>query len=170
MAKKDKTEFVIFLILLAILLFFLFVYLSSKNKKNLSKNDFTSIESDKREKMIPTNTPTPKPIPHGKVEFTVSTGKGSIGPEMSQGSVDPYDPSLGATQTLTIQVAEPVEKVVAILKTDNKVSPEYQLKKIDEAGNWIGSWTVNDSYLYKYTLTIKATGPTGTSKIDYTLR
>jgi len=95
---------------------------------------------------------------------------------MGQGSIDPYDPAPGAQQTLTIEINnfdKPVEKVTAILTTDNKVSPEYPLKQIDgteNSGHWQGSWIINDSYLYNYILTIKATGTNGTSKVDITLR
>lgn len=169
MKDKNKIEWGFFSILFVVLILLLVFYFSSKQKPNLTKSGPTSIESDKREKIPPTNTPTPKPIPHGKVEFTVSTGKNSTGPRMRKGSIDPYDPDLGATQTFTIDVDEPVNKVIAILTTDNKVSSEYQLKKTTGT-TWQGSWKVNDSYLYKYKLTIKAVGPNGTSKVGITLR
>ncbi|MFA6081343.1 MAG: hypothetical protein WC741_02960 [Patescibacteria group bacterium] len=169
MINKNKIEWGLLFALLTMLVLFIVVFFSIKQTAVPTENGPTSIESDKREKITPTNTPTPKPIPHGKVEFGVSVGKGTKGPIMSQGSIDPYDPEHGAVQTLTIEVSEPVEKVVAILATDNKVSQEYKLKKV-KGTTWKGSWRVNDSYLYNYILTIKATGPTGTSKIDYTLR
>ena len=172
--KKNNLELVIFLVLLSIFIFFLSTYFSLKNKKNR----LTLVESGKRSKqlLIPTNTPTPKPIPHGKTTFSVSLSQKVPGPRIGQGFIDPYDPALGGKQTLTIEINnfdKSVEKVVAVLTTDNKVSPEYQLKQIDGAenkGHWQGSWTVNDSYLYNYLLTVKATGPNGTSKIDITLR
>lgn len=169
MINKNKIEWGLFFALLTMLVLFIVVIFSIKQTSVLTENGPASIESDKRKKITPTNAPSPKLIPHGKVEFGVSTGKGSKGPQMSQGSIDPYDPELGATQTLVIEVAEPVEKVTAILVTDNKTSPEYQLKKV-KGTTWVGSWKVDDSYLYKYVLTIKATGPNGTSKVDITLR
>ena len=169
MAKKN------FLVLLVILVVFLLSYLSLKKKtdlldkiiKNQPENNLT---------LIPTNTPTPRPIPHGKQSFSVSLGQKVPGPRMGQGFIDPYDPALEEKQTLTIEVNnfdKPVEKVAAILTTDNKVSPEYPLKQIDGTennGHWQGSWTVNNSYLHNYVLTIKAVGPNGTSKVDITLR
>ena len=170
MINKNKIEWGLLFALLTMLVLFVVLIFSIKQTSVLTKNGPASIESDKR---TPTNIPTvtriPRPIPHGKTEFTVSTGKGSPGPRMIQGFIDPYDPSLGKIQTLIIQVAEPVEKVTAILITDNKTSQEYQLKKV-KGTTWAGSWKVNDSYLYKYVLTIKASGSTGTSKIDITLR
>lgn len=169
MINKNKIEWGLLFALLTMLVLFIVVIFSIKQTAVLTENGPTSIESDKRKKITPTNTPSPKPIPHGKVEFAVSTGKGSTGPRMSQGFIDPYDPKPGAIQTLAIEVAEPVEKVTAILITDNKTSQEYQLKKV-KGTTWAASWKINDSYLYKYVLTIKATGPNGTSKVDITLR
>lgn len=169
MINKNKIEWGLLFALLTMLVLFIVVIFSIKQTAVLTENGPTSIESDKRKKITPTSAPSPKPIPHGKVEFTVSTGKNSKGPQMSQGFIDPYDPELGAIQTLVIEVAEPVEKVTAILVTDNKTSAEYQLKKV-KGTTWAGSWKINDSYLYKYVLTIKATGPNGTSKVDITLR
>lgn len=169
MINKNKIEWGLLFALLTMLVLFIVVIFSIKQTSVLTENGPTSIESDKRKKITPTSTPSPKPIPHGKVEFTVSTGKNSKGPQMSQGFIDPYDPKLGAIQTLVIEVAEPVEKVTATLITDNKTSQEYQLKKV-KGTTWMGQWKVKDSYLYKYVLTIKAIGPNGTSKVDVTLR
>jgi len=170
MINKNKIEWGLLFALLTMLVLFVVVIFSINKTYVPTDSGPTSIESDKRAPAnIPTPTRVPRPIPHGKTEFTVSTGKGSPGPLMSQGFIDPYDPKLGGIQTLVIEVAEPVEKVTAILITDNKTSPEYQLKKI-KGTTWQVSWKVNDSYLYRYVLTIKATGPTGTSKIDITLR
>ncbi|MFA6532444.1 MAG: hypothetical protein WCT22_00425 [Patescibacteria group bacterium] len=170
MVNKNKIEWGLLFALLTLLVLFVVVIFSIKQFPVPIEKGPSSIESDKR---APTNIPiptrVPRPIPHGKTEFTVSTGKGSPGPLMSQGSINPYDPKLGGIQTLEIEVAEPVSKVVAVLMTDHKNSPKYPLKKI-KGTTWQGSWKVNDSYLYRYVLTIEATGPTGTSKIDITLR
>jgi hypothetical protein len=173
MINKNKIEWGLLFALLTMLVLFVVLILSIKQTAVPTKNEPTSIESDKRKRITPTDIPiitrTPRPIPHGKVEFSVSVGKGSTGPQMSQGFIDPYDPEFGGVQNLVIEVAEPVEKVTAILVTDNKTSPEYQLKKVKDT-TWLASWKVRDSYLYKYVLTIKATGPNGSSKVDITLR
>lgn len=174
-AKKNTIEFV-FLIFLVVLLVSLVIFYSFKNKKNLPENDLSQIESDKREKILPSNNPTPKPIPNGKVEFEVSVGKKAIGPKMISAFVDPYDPRIGEKQVAGVDLTNlsPIEKVVAILRTDNKTSKEYELTQASgdskDKGHWEGSWTVDDSYLYKYTLTFKATASNGTSKVEITLR
>ena len=97
------------------------------------------------------------------------------GPRIGRGEIDPYDPSLNQLQKLTIEVNDtvPVESVTATLKTDNKISQEYQLSPNTSnqlIGNWTGQWVVDDSYLYTYVLTIKAVSRNGTSQIDVTLR
>lgn len=163
------------IVLLIILVVFLLIYLSLKKKTDLLDKIIKN-QPKKNLTLTPANAPPPKPIPHGKQGFIVSLGQKVPGPRMGQGFIDPYDPALEEKQTLTIEVNnfdKPVEKVTAILTTDNKVSPEYPLKQIDGTennGHWQGSWTVNNSYLHNYVLTIKAVGPNGTSKVDITLR
>jgi hypothetical protein len=122
-----------------------------------------------------TPTPTPRPIPHGKEDFFVSIGSGSKGPKMGKGTIDPYDPALNSQQQLTIEVGDPVgvSQVETILETDHKKIGPFQLKLINgdnKSGNWNGEWLVDDSYLYKYVLTINATGASGQSSVSVTLR
>gem|GEM_PF-2121388 len=119
-------------------------------------------------------TPSPKPIPHGTKNFMVSIGSDIKGPRMGKGTIDPYDPAFSGKQKLTIEVNDtvPVQKVVAILKTDKK-SVEHALTagpRVTNKGNWSGEWTVDDSYLYTYILSIQATSANGTSSVDVTLR
>lgn len=159
MAKKDKTEFIIFLILVSVLVITLLIYSSSKNKQNLSANNFSSVESGKRPD-IPTPTRTPRKIPHGKMEFSVGQSDKTV-PQLSKGSIDPYDPENGTTQTMTIAVkhSQPVDKVTATLKTDNATSQPYffrLVKGTNTDGEWQGSWKVTDTYLYTYVLTLNA--------------
>jgi len=97
------------------------------------------------------------------------------GPRMGAGSIDPYDPAKGGKQQVTIEIGDktPIQKVVAILKTDNKTSPAVELKPLNGAtnqGNWQGEWIVDDTYLYTYILTIRATSASGTSYTDILLR
>ncbi len=121
-----------------------------------------------------TPTPSPKPIPHGTKNFMVSIGSDVKGPRMGKGTIDPYDPAFGGNQKLTIEVNDtvPVQKVVATLKTDKKTT-EHALTAgpgVTNKGNWSGEWTVDDSYLYTYVLSIQATSASGTSTVDVTLR
>lgn len=127
--------------------------------------------------MKPVNSPTPspKPIPHGPKNFYVSIGSEVKGPRMGKGTIDPYDPAVGGKQRLTIEVNDtvPVQKVVAILKTDKKTSEPHMLTAapgVTTKGNWSGEWVMDDSYLYTYILSIQATSASGTSSVDITLR
>ena len=119
-----------------------------------------------------TPTPKPKPIPHGKKNFFTTIN--GDGPKMGQGTIDPYDPALNSTQQLTIEVADSkVSKVEAFLQTDHNKTGPFQLKLIsgsDKSGNWNGEWTVDDSYFYKYLLTIVATGAKGESSVTINFR
>jgi len=122
-----------------------------------------------------TPTPSPKPIPHGTTDFFVSVGKEVKGPRMGKGTIDPYDPEAGDKQRLTIAVSDtvPVTKVVATLKTDKKTSKPYELlpgSGTSMNSNWTGEWTIDDTYLYTYVLSIQATSSSGTSTVDVTLR
>lgn len=125
-------------------------------------------------KVIPP-TPTAKPIPHGTTDFFVSVGKEVKGPRMGKGTINPYDPEIGGKQRLTIAVSDtvPVTKVVAILKTDKKTSEPHALLPgtgTSMSSNWTGEWTIDDTYLYTYVLSIQATSASGTSTVDVTLR
>jgi len=121
-----------------------------------------------------TPTPSPKPIPHGTKNFMVSIGSDVKGPRMGKGTIDPYDPVLGGKQKLTIEVNDtvPVQKVVATLKTDKKTTEHILTANpgVTNKGNWSGEWTIDDSYLYTYILSIQATSANGTSSVDVTLR
>ena len=176
-SKKNRVELVAFLVLLVILFLFLSVYFSSKNK-NIFTSILTSIESDKRsnKKLIPTNAPTPipRPIPHGTKGFTVGQSDKTV-PQFRKGSIDPYDPAKGQTQTVTIAVkhSQPVTKVTATLTTDHATSQPYSFKLIsgsDTDGDWQGSWPVTDSYLYTYVLTLNAVSSGSPGSVTITLR
>lgn len=139
-----------------------------------TNNSQTTTPSSVPSKMV-TPTPSPKPIPHGTTDFFVSVGKEVKGPRMGKGTISPYDPEIGANQKLTIAVSDtvPVTKVVATLKTDKKTSEPHVLTLgtgTNLSGNWTGEWTMDDSYLYTYVLSVQATSASGTSTVDVTLR
>lgn len=125
------------------------------------------------EKLGPTSTP--KPIPHGKIDFNVSGGN-DAGPTIGKGFIDPYDPPLHGEQSVSVDVMSkksPVLSVVAILSTDLAVSSPYQFQRIagtEIKGTWKGSWKVDDTYLHTYRLAIIAKSADGESRIDITLR
>jgi hypothetical protein len=184
--RQKQTEILIFLVaVLAIVLLWYFYFFNKPSSKNNGNNQVnTNNEAVVTEKILPTSitpstlapTLTPVPLLHGKQGFVVSVGRGSLGPKLGRGFIDPMDPQIGEKQTFTIEVNDQtqVKKVVASLVTDNKTSPEYELKQIDgtpnKKGNWQGSWTIDDSYLHKYLINLKAFGDKDVSSITITLR
>ena len=128
------------------------------------------------EEVTPTLTPSPKPIAHGKSGFLISLGSNVKGPRMGKVDIDPYDPELNSLQKITVEVVDkdnPVNKVYATLTTDNRTSPRQELKLISgtvNSGNWEAMWTVGDTYLYNYVLTLEAVSLSGTSSVNITLR
>ena len=165
----------ILVVIITILSYFQMKQTSSKSSKNTGTKIFTDILHSPEIEVI-TNTPTSKPrqIPSGKTEFNIGQSDKTV-PQLSKGSIDPYDPSKGSTQVITIKVKndQPVTKVTAILKTDNNTSNSYPFKLItgtDTDGEWQGSWTVENSHLYTYELTLNAVSSNGTGTITTTLR
>lgn len=124
-------------------------------------------------KKIPTPTHSPRPIPSGKKTFSVSSGK-KTGPLFGEGAIDPYDPKIKATQTISVAITgtKPVTTATLTMQTDTKTKkvPMKIISGTNTNGVWEGSWTVDDSYLFTYVATITASDNTETNKIDLTLR
>jgi hypothetical protein len=115
----------------------------------------------------------PKAIPHGKIPFSATTTW--PGPKFTGGSFDPYDPAKGSTMVITISVndTQPVQKVWANVTSDHKTSatiPFHRVTGTDLSGDWQGTWTVDDTYLYTYMVTIQAQSANGPTKDEIALR
>jgi len=155
-SKKNRTELVAFLVLLAILFLFLSAYFSLKNN-NIFTSILTSIESDKRSKKL--ITPTPRPIAQGKQTYSTQGGS-KTGPKVSKVVVDPFDPKTGEKQMFEVKIKDttPVITVTLTLKTDHG-EKNYPLKLFqgkDTDGLWSISFETEDKHDYVYTATITA--------------
>lgn len=122
----------------------------------------------------PTATPTPRPIPHGKKGFTVSSGK-KTGPQFSRGVIDPYDPASGEKQIISVSLAStsPVSNITATVKSDHKeVSvPFVLIEGIGTDGRWEGTIVYSDTYFYTYNVKLVAKDEAGeTNEVELTLR
>lgn len=108
-------------------------------------------------------------------------GGGNFGPNMpsvSGGSISNFDPLIGETQTLSLNVnvtspaTSPITAVTVTLITDSGRRPGQSLSLVsgtDLSGQWQGSWVIDDTHCNNYQIEIKATNATGTSTVTLTL-
>jgi len=125
---------------------------------------------------IPTATPSPTPrsIPGGPQTFFPGGMTGS-NTTIKKGTITPYDPPQGSTQTVELQIADPnnVKSVQVMVTTDSACSPFSLTLSSGTAldGVWSGSWVVNNTYAYTYLMSIEVTnGNNAISHLDLTLR
>jgi len=92
----------------------------------------------------------------------MSHGKAVQGPKPSQIVINPYDPKIGAKQTITIDVK--YETAIAsgsiTMETDEKTK-KYALKKIsgtNTQGVWETTITTDDTHDYIYNVAIEFVG------------
>lgn len=121
----------------------------------------------------PIPTPTPNPIPHGNKGFSVSSR--NPGPRMGRGTITPYDPAIGTTQSISINVSDsinPVTSVGVIVQTDHATTTHAMSLTSGTTSNgvWTASWTVTDSYNYTYKATLSAGSASGINAVTMTLR
>lgn len=122
----------------------------------------------------PTATPTPRPIPHGKKGFTVSSGK-KTGPQFSRGNIDPYDPPIGGKQIISVLLksVSPVQSLTGTSKSDTKETTVLltRVEGSDTDGRWEGTIQYSDTYFYTYNLKLVAKDEKGeTNEVELTLR
>lgn len=121
-----------------------------------------------------TPTPTPTKLFHGKDTYIVSRGAQAKGPNISEISLDPLDPAVGAQQTISVKVTHnsPVSDVSVKLRTDTKTTTlKLALSEGSNlGGTWNTTWTVPESYLYNYIATVVATSAKDETSIPITIR
>lgn len=172
--EKKGIKIEVVLIALALLLFFAVAYLIAVNfiehKEKLSKMDNNMFTVTK-----PKPSRSPKPIPHGNKDFSISQSDKSA-PQMRSGQISPFDPEIGSKQSISVKVVhtKPVVKVMGLLNTDNSQIGPVEFKLVEGNnldGTWQGEWQVDDSYLYTYVLRLNAVDNNGKeSRIEAILR
>lgn len=176
--KKMKAAFgrpLVLIILLFILvnLFLISRYLSKRQKL------IPQVQKPTAEEELPLyqdeiqKGPTPRPLPQGKIGFTVGQSDKS-GPQFRRGFIDPYDPKVGERQAISITVKDeaPVRSVSVAIISDNG-SKKYQMDLVEGTeldGRWQVSWEVKDTHLYTYNVVLEAVGKRGAQKVEMTLR
>jgi len=120
------------------------------------------------------NYPIPAPLPTGKQVYNVSRGSGSKGPNISQISVDNFDPKIGELQTYSIKITDPfgVEKVTLTLFTDYKIKTYEAVFKDGKPtdGVWKTVVTTEDSHNFVYRMRIEAQDRRDKSETTVTVR
>lgn len=132
--------------------------------------------TDTAQKPLAQNTPkveAARPLPTGRQPFTISSGEKNV-PRITGGYIDPYDPKIGAAQTIAVNVEDenPVDSVRVAIETD-RGSKTHLLKLASgtrNKGTWEGSWRIDDSYNQRYRAILIATSRTGKATIELTLR
>jgi hypothetical protein len=110
-------------------------------------------------------TPTPIPILSGTQKYTISGGTKGL-PQITSLALDPQDPVVGKTQTISVAAnnATPIKEVIAILHLDNNKDFEYTLD-LKEGTNTNGTWTKTitfpSAYNINYRVTVKARNGNG---------
>lgn len=120
---------------------------------------------------VPTPTPTATYLKPGKETYIYSAGEGTTVPKLSQVDIEPHDPKKGQTQKVDVKYmhSSPIQQISIQLFSDNK-SETHQLTRKDGTdmnGTWSGTWTVDDTVLYRYSLRffVKADG----KEVPYTV-
>ncbi len=175
-SSKQASQSQITAALIAILLIIgatAFAWYWMQNQAPLKEESQTGQKVALEPTKVPTPTPTPRPIPHGKWGFGVSTSQ--RGPQLGRGYLDPYDPAYGAKQIITLYASDDkaVQSVRATIKTDTKVHQPIEFTRIngsDLGGEWQGSWTVDDTYLYTYSMVFEAQSQNGKTQVESTFR
>lgn len=181
--KKIKTAFgrpLVLIILLFILvnLFLISRYLSSRQKlipqvQKPTAEEELPLWEDKIPQATQSSTAGVRPLPQGKVGFTVGQADKKA-PLMGRGFIDPYDPKPGEKQTVSINVKDkvPVRSVAVTLKTDNS-SKKYNMDLVEGTeleGRWEASWMVDDTHDHTYHAILETVGEKGSTSVDITLR
>lgn len=126
------------------------------------------------ESTTPTPTPPPTKLFHGKDSYSISRGSAATGPSPSKLTLDPLDPEVGANQTFTVEISHTYPVVTAFLsiRSDTKTTkvPLSLVSGTAQKGTWQGSWTVPETYLYNYVVTITAQSASDQSSIPVAIR
>lgn len=116
----------------------------------------------------PTPQPSPQPSPitqyQGDLTVFVSTPNN---PQMMRVVISPFDPTVGANQTITLSVRDtsgtPITGVLLTVLTDNR-SNNYQMSLQSGSntnGVWAASFTVTDTHETRYEIRFLATNQNG---------
>ena len=172
---KKKSWLVVIGVLIAIILIGEIIWARAYLKGLSLQTDTPSARTDAGVKQgSPSPTPLPKRLPQGRQEFSVSSKDATKGPQFSTIVIDPYDPRVGGSQTMTIAISGklPVKSVSVTVATE-KGRKSYPLTLASgEATNgvWEGKWNVDDTHDVVYNASFMAQDSTYTDTVTLTMR
>lgn len=175
--KKNKKLSILLPILLALLVVIsgtaYYVYKTIEPKQMADESESNRKTAVNSPTVTPTPKPTIQPIVKGSVTYNVSQGAHK-GPDVVQMIIDPQEPASGVAQKVTVKArsSQPITNIEIVLKSDNteKTYPLSLASGTTRDGVWEGSWVIEDTVLYNYMETIKATDANGVSSIAVSIR
>jgi|GEM_PF-5824833 len=119
------------------------------------------------------HSPTPKPTPTrlkaGNDTYIINQWEGAKGPKISSLTLAPLDPQKGVRQTLSVHLTypTPIDTASIDYTSDNTIRtlPLTLSEGSRTDGTWSTSWTVDDTILYTYKITIIATASGITNRV-----
>lgn len=108
---------------------------------------------------------TPIPILSGTQMYTISGGTKGL-PLTTSLTLDPQDPAVGKTQTISVSAnnTTPIKEVIVVLHLDNNKDFEYTLDLKDGVstnGTWVKTISFPSAYNINYRVTVKARNENG---------
>lgn len=121
--------------------------------------DQTAQPVDEQPDTIHTPTPTPTKLFHGKDTYYLSGGA-MDDPHFPQVDIDPLDPEVQGTQAFTVHITStyPVNEAFLNIRTDIHTTkvPLNLDSGTRTDGYWKATWTLPETYLYNYKITLTA--------------
>jgi heme/copper-type cytochrome/quinol oxidase subunit 2 len=142
----------LFLAVLAVTIILLLIYfLVPGLKERINK----SIGQQKNVAVVV--TPSPIPILGGTQTYTISGGTKGL-PQITQLTLDPQDPEVGQTQTISVAAnnGTPIKEVIVVLHLDDDKEFEYKLSQ-SEGTPTHGTWKTAVPFPYSYNTTYRVT-------------
>ena len=140
------------------------------------KNKF-AISTDNKTEPEPTlSSPLKiKPLKPGEQSYILSHNQDVIGPNMTMVTLDPHDPTIGQTQTITatIKHSSPVTSATVKVISDNDQEAEEKLTLIEGDsmdGIWQATLETTDSRNYQYSIYFELLSSEGDWKDSIVLR
>ncbi len=122
-----------------------------------------------------TFTPIPTQAPVSDQDFSVAQPPGT-NPQFYQGTISPLFQAIGKTQKITVSVADTLGNVSTVnvtIKSDtkNQTYPATLTSGTAADGTWTASWTVIDTTIKRYQITLNGTDSLGNaSTFDISIR